>query len=93
MTDSQEHEGVRVLGRLAPQGTPPPEHESLHPDGLPVPRRYWSIAAIVLAIVMSVLDSTIVNVALPTLSPPPYATLRASPISAVQPEIHPIRED
>ena len=34
-------------------------------DGLPVPRRYWAIAAIVLAITMSVLDSTIVNVALP----------------------------
>lgn len=37
-------------------------------DGLPVPRRYWSIAAIILAITMSVLDSTIVNVALPTLA-------------------------
>jgi DHA2 family multidrug resistance protein-like MFS transporter len=37
-------------------------------DGLPVPRRYWAIAAIVLAITMSVLDSTIVNVALPTLA-------------------------
>jgi DHA2 family multidrug resistance protein-like MFS transporter len=38
------------------------------PDGLPVPRRYWAIAAIVLAITMSVLDSTIVNVALPSLA-------------------------
>jgi MFS transporter, DHA2 family, multidrug resistance protein len=37
-------------------------------DGLPVPRRYWAIAAIVLAITMSVLDSTIVNVALPSLA-------------------------
>src|SRR5882724_12149660 len=36
-------------------------------DGLPVPRRYWAIAAIVLAIAMSVLDSSIVNVALPTI--------------------------
>ncbi|MBS0580570.1 MAG: MFS transporter [Proteobacteria bacterium] len=40
----------------------------IHPDGLPVPRRYWSIAAILLAIIMSVLDSTIVNVALPTMT-------------------------
>jgi MFS transporter, DHA2 family, multidrug resistance protein len=37
-------------------------------DGLPVPRRYWAIAAILLAITMSVLDSTIVNVALPSLA-------------------------
>ncbi len=38
------------------------------PDGLPVPRRYWAVAAIALAITMSVLDSTIVNVALPTIA-------------------------
>jgi len=37
-------------------------------DGLPRPRRYWAIAAIALAITMSVLDSTIVNVALPTIA-------------------------
>jgi MFS transporter, DHA2 family, multidrug resistance protein len=36
-------------------------------DGLPVPRRYWATAAIVLAISMSVLDSSIANVALPTI--------------------------
>jgi DHA2 family multidrug resistance protein-like MFS transporter len=41
---------------------------TVHPDGLPVPRRYWAIAAIALAITMSVLDSTIVNVALPTIA-------------------------
>jgi len=39
-----------------------------HVDGLPVPRRYWAIAASILALTMSVLDSTIVNVALPTLA-------------------------
>jgi len=38
------------------------------PDGLPPPRRYWAMAAIALAIAMSVLDSTIVNVALPTIA-------------------------
>jgi MFS transporter, DHA2 family, multidrug resistance protein len=38
------------------------------PDGLPVPRRYWAIAAILLAICMSVLDSTITNIALPTIA-------------------------
>jgi len=38
------------------------------PDGIPVPRRYWAIATIILSITMTVLDSTIVNVALPTLA-------------------------
>lgn len=37
-------------------------------DGLPIPRRYWAIAAIVLAISMSVLDSTIANIALPSIA-------------------------
>jgi DHA2 family multidrug resistance protein-like MFS transporter len=37
-------------------------------DGLPVPRRYWAIGTILLAITMTVLDSTIVNVALPSLA-------------------------
>ncbi len=40
----------------------------MHADGLPVPRRYWAIAAIVLAIFMSVLDSTITNIALPSIA-------------------------
>jgi DHA2 family multidrug resistance protein-like MFS transporter len=43
-------------------------HSAPQPDGLPVPRRYWAMAAIALAIAMSVLDSTIVNVALPTIA-------------------------
>ncbi|HEY3695081.1 MFS transporter [Phenylobacterium sp.] len=37
-------------------------------DGLPVPRRYWATATIWLAIGMSVLDSSIANVALPTIA-------------------------
>jgi len=41
---------------------------TIHADGLPAPRRYWSIAAIVLAIAMSVLDSTIANIALPSIA-------------------------
>jgi DHA2 family multidrug resistance protein-like MFS transporter len=48
--------------RLAPTAAIP------HADGLPVPRRYWAVAATILAITMSVLDSTIVNVALPSLA-------------------------
>lgn len=37
-------------------------------DGLPVPRRYWSAAAIWLALSMAVLDGAIANVALPTIA-------------------------
>jgi DHA2 family multidrug resistance protein-like MFS transporter len=48
--------------------SPSPTAALPHADGLPVPRRYWAIGAIVLAITMSVLDSTIVNVALPSLA-------------------------
>src|ERR1700687_2010082 len=47
-------------------------------DGLPVPRRYWAIAAIVLASAMSVLDSTIVNIALPSIARDFGATPAAS---------------
>ena len=48
------------------------------PDGLPVPRRYWAITAIVLALSMSVLDSTIANVALPSIGEDFDATNAAS---------------
>ena len=40
----------------------------LHQDGLPVWRRYWSAAAIWLAMTMAVLDGAIANVALPTIA-------------------------
>jgi DHA2 family multidrug resistance protein-like MFS transporter len=48
------------------------------PDGLPVPRRYWASLAIAMAIAMSVLDSTIANVALPTLAREFHTTDAAS---------------
>ena len=44
------------------------------PDGLPVPRRYWSMAAIGLGIAMSVLDTSVANVALPTIARQVHAT-------------------
>jgi len=37
-------------------------------DGLPTPRRYWSVLAIWLAITMAVLDASIANVALPAIA-------------------------
>ena len=54
-----------------------PESASI-PDGLPVPRRYWAIAAIILAITMSVLDSSIANIALPSIARDFHATKAAS---------------
>jgi DHA2 family multidrug resistance protein-like MFS transporter len=37
-------------------------------DGLPAPARYWAMAAILLGIGLSVLDSTLVNLALPDIA-------------------------
>jgi DHA2 family multidrug resistance protein-like MFS transporter len=48
-------------------------------DGLPVPRRYWSAAAIWLALTMAVLDGTIMNVAVPIIG----RELGASPATSV----------
>jgi len=48
------------------------------PDGLPTPRRYWSAAAIWLAMCMSVLDGAIANVALPTIAGELHASAASS---------------
>lgn len=48
-------------------------------EGLPVPRRYWSMLTIWLAMSMSVLDGAIANVALPTIA----HELHASPSSSI----------
>jgi len=48
-------------------------------DGLPIPRRYWSMASIWLALTMAVLDGAIANVALPTIA----RELGASPAMSV----------
>jgi MFS transporter, DHA2 family, multidrug resistance protein len=52
---------------------------SVWPDGLPAPQRYWAIIAIWLAIFMSILDMTVVNVALPMMA----TALRTSPAASV----------
>jgi MFS transporter, DHA2 family, multidrug resistance protein len=46
-----------------------------HADGLPLPQRHWAVVTIALGITMSVIDSAIANVALPTIA----VDLRASP--------------
>ena len=49
------------------------------PDGLPAPRRYWAAATVMTGISLSVLDTTIANVALPTIA----TDLDALPAQAV----------
>ncbi|MFC4311766.1 MFS transporter [Steroidobacter flavus] len=41
---------------------------TLYVDGLPSPRRYWSMATTMMVIAICVLDSTIVSVALPSIA-------------------------
>lgn len=55
------------------------EPVALAADGLPVPQRYWAMVAIVLGIALTVLDSTIVNLALPDIT----RHFGASPAAAV----------
>jgi DHA2 family multidrug resistance protein-like MFS transporter len=53
--------------------------DQLHPDGLPAPQRIWAIVTIALGIVMAVMDSSIANVALPTIA----GDLHASPALSI----------
>ncbi|MGA9796480.1 MAG: MFS transporter [Rhizomicrobium sp.] len=41
---------------------------TVHPDGMPLPIRYWAILTVGLGVTMAVLDSAIANVALPTIA-------------------------
>ncbi len=54
-------------------------HATIPSDGLPVPQRYWAIAAVGLALVIAVMDSAIANVALPTIA----NDLHASPALSI----------
>ncbi len=51
----------------------------VQPDGLPTPQRYWSMLAIAIGIGMSVLDSAVANIALPTIA----RQLRVAPAESV----------
>jgi DHA2 family multidrug resistance protein-like MFS transporter len=52
--------------------TAPPANERRHSetvaDGLPRPLRYWAVFGLSLAVVMAVLDSTVINIALPAIA-------------------------
>ena len=50
-----------------------------HADGLPQPQRNWAILTIALGLVMSVIDGSIANVALPTIA----GALHASPAFSI----------
>jgi DHA2 family multidrug resistance protein-like MFS transporter len=58
---------------------PVPDTIGLPPLGLPMPRRLWAAAAIWAAISMSVVDTAIANVALPTIA----RDLGASPVASI----------
>ncbi|HEY4343186.1 MAG TPA: MFS transporter [Parvibaculum sp.] len=40
----------------------------IHPDGLPVPRRYGAMLTVALGVTMAVLDGAVANIALPTIA-------------------------
>jgi DHA2 family multidrug resistance protein-like MFS transporter len=56
-----------------------PMTETVHPDGLPLPQRYWAILAIALGVTMAVIDGAIANIALPLIA----EDLHASPAVSV----------
>jgi DHA2 family multidrug resistance protein-like MFS transporter len=61
-----------------PAGTVAPGEDCRH-EGLPTPRRYLALAGVWLALIVSILDSSIANVALPTIA----RDLGASPADSI----------
>jgi len=58
---------------------PPLKSQPGLPDGLPLPQRYWAILVVAMGITLAVLDSSIANVALPTIA----HTLRADAAASI----------
>jgi DHA2 family multidrug resistance protein-like MFS transporter len=52
---------------------------SVDSDGLPMPRRLWAVVGILLGTFLGTLDSSIANIALPTIA----ANLGATPAGSV----------
>ncbi|WP_217430922.1 MFS transporter [Sphingomonas bacterium] len=61
-----------------PRAGAPNERSRGADDGLPLPRRRWAVASIWLGAILAVLDSSIANIALPTISHELGATPAAS---------------
>ncbi len=51
-----------------PSNTVSPLPETSNKDGLPYPRRFWAVLSVSLAVVLSVLDGSLANVALPAIA-------------------------
>lgn len=51
-----------------PQRAAPQRRQPVGTEGIPKPQRYWAVIAIILAISVSVMDASIANLALPTIS-------------------------
>jgi DHA2 family multidrug resistance protein-like MFS transporter len=66
MTTRQPLSEPSGLPGAPPHSPPPPPFDE--GDGLPAPRRYWAVATVLAAILMAVLDGSIVNIALPSIA-------------------------
>ncbi len=59
--NSKQYQPVRTR-------TSPRRKKQQYPDGLPRPRRYWAVLTFMAVLIIVVLDSTMVNVALPNIA-------------------------
>jgi DHA2 family multidrug resistance protein-like MFS transporter len=67
--DTSQAAGSEEALKQDPPSTPKPETAKPPPqDGLPKPRRYFAAGVVMVGMSLSVLDATIANVALPTIS-------------------------
>ncbi len=64
--------------RISKRGSVDALNRQVPADGLPAPARYWAMIGIWLALLMAVIDSSIANVALPTIARDLHAAPAAS---------------
>ncbi|NLJ50660.1 MAG: MFS transporter [Alcaligenaceae bacterium] len=74
-----QQQEVKPSSAHQPQRNTPRRHRAMGSAGIPKPQRYWAVTAILLAIAVSVMDASIANLALPTISKelniPPHLTV------------------
>src|SRR5699024_5616378 len=81
--ESQKPRPAKKISKPAASSRPSarrPRGRGKYPDGLPRPRRYWAVLTLMSVLVIVVLDSTMVNVALPTIA----ADLSIDPAAVVR---------